>query len=197
MVDDLRISGPVPRGWVVLPLDPTVEPDAWARQGIEQAAAGLEPLETSIGVEAAAAQLAHAVREARGRAELGLAGYVGLVFMPDPIGPILAAAQVAVSAFETDPLRLEQLQAQSVHGEDVVGQEPEVGRLEGAAGTLARTRRIRRDGDDLVEGVRYVGLLDDERGYLQVDVDWTDLRLGDAMPGVADELAVGVEVHPA
>ncbi|WP_127479064.1 hypothetical protein [Nocardioides pantholopis] len=203
--DYVRLGAALPQGWVELPTDPAVGPQAWATANVAEAAAGLEPTEHSIGEEAAAAQLASFVQRAQEAAVPGLSAHVALAFQPDPLGQVLVFASATVFPFEDGPLTVPGLLETLGAGPETVGQR-HVQELDLALGRAVRLRRMFGAGaaagvpvggpgvDDVMEGITYVALPRGLDGFVWFDALWVDLVLGDDLAAVVDELAAALRL---
>lgn len=195
-------------GWVDLPVDRDVDADAWAAEQVRTAGAGLEPLEWSIGPDAAAAMLAATVRRAQEQHVEGISAHASLAFQPDPIGAVLVVLDAAVHPFEGEPLTLDGLMASLGSGGATVG-NLERDRVKLAAGPGVRVRRMFGEtaagepvdpdtfveAADVVEGITYVVLPKRLPGFLHVNATWTQVAIGDQLAEQVDALAASIDLE--
>lgn len=203
-------SAPSARGWVGLPLEESVDPLEWARTRLSAAAEGLELLEDSLGEEGAAQMLAHFIRLARADLVPNLSAHLALVLLPDPLGPVLAAATVTVFPFEGRKLTVKYLMRNLGTDDSTVG-ERQVDDIWLPVGRGVRLRRmfgVERgetgeptgpagafiDAGDVMEGITYVFLPEGLPGYVLLNATWGDLVRGDAIAGMVDLLAAGLSI---
>lgn len=195
-------------GWVVLPVDGDVDAASWAAEHVATSGAGLEPLEWSIGAEAASAMLAAAVERAQAYHVEGISAHASLAFQPDPIGAVLAVLDAAVFPFEGEPLTLDGLMTTLGEGGATVGRM-ERDRVDLPCGPAVRVRRMYGETEDgaavdpdtfveaadVVEGVTYVVLPKGLPGFLHVNATWTQVVLGDELAAQVDAVAASIELE--
>jgi hypothetical protein len=185
--------GTLPRGWVQLPLSPTVDPDEWARSWHARAAEGVEWEEGEAGPDVAVAMLAHFVRLVRGRLDPATAAPLALALVPNVMDRVLAVATAAAYPWSEDG--------------DVPQEAPDVARtllgdvdaerVEAPWGPTLRVRRVEAaesgPGEDwlgatLTEHLTYLTTPPGLEGFTVLDAVWVDVVLGDAIAAYVDDL---------
>lgn len=204
---DLRLR--LPEGWVVLPVEPDVDPDAWATDTVAGRTDLEEPSELTVGPEAAAAMLAAFVRRAQATYVPGMSSHLALAYQPDPHGRVVVFATATVFPFEGDRLTRRGLLRDLGSSPATVG-DREVAKLTLPLGKAVRLRRLFDTGAadllpdgtpaptlaeegraDVMEGITIVALPRGLDGFVYVNAVWADLVWGDQLAAMVDVLATG------
>lgn len=188
-------------GWMVLPLDPGIDPASWATTRLTQSAAGLEPAPTSIGLDAAADALRRAVVRARALWDEDVAAPLSFAFQPDPLGPVLAVLDAAAFPMEDLPLSPERVTRMGSRASTLVGpvETTEVALPAGPASRYRVTFGAYPDPDEdtslqAVGAVTYSLTPAELPGYVLLEGQWAIPALGDAIAAQIDEMAVRLDV---
>lgn len=202
-----------PEGWVRLPVEDGVDPDAWAADSVAGRTDLAEPSELTVGPDAAAAMLAGFVRRARVTHLPGMSAHLALAYQPDPHGRVVVFATATVFPFEGERLTRRGLLRDLGASPATVGDRV-VSTVTLPLGKGVRLRRmfdttaadLLPDGSpapadpvpgeaDVMEGITYVALPRGLGGFVYVNAVWTDLVWGDQLAAMVDVLAEGLTIR--
>lgn len=188
-------------GWMALPLDEAVDAASWAREKLTASAAGLEPVPSSIGLEAAADALRRAVLRARALWDGDIAAPISFAFQPDPLGPVLALLDAAAFPIEDEPLSPERVARMGSRDSTIVGPVDSSERTvpAGPATRYRATFGAFPDADEptsvqAVGAVTYTIMPPELPGYVLLEGQWAIPALGDVIAAQIDEMAARLEV---